>query len=227
MEIMRIYTIEDGVVTDGSVVEKFTIRGAGITIPAIIVGEEGRGRQLGILPVHLPDPLYAQWNEKGSVKIVAAALSSTKSGRPKLIAHPIEDVNTNEKCLVVFRTPIGFRGGNQHTGDRVGVYCQTCGAEFDFLEKSSDKCPKCGFYSLTFRYAPFPGDVLVSGVIAQGAAGRMGSGEQLVAVIPKGVVFRTGYSGRRYGRPYAHYYVYDGQRIISATWDERKIADLF
>jgi len=57
-------------------------------------------------------------------------------------------------------------------------------------------------------FHPFPGQVLVRGTIAQGAAGRMGCGEQIIAVIPAGKVFRTAYSGRLYGTPSAHYYVY-------------------
>jgi hypothetical protein len=68
---------------------------------------------------------------------------------------------------------------------------------------------------------------LVRGICANGDAGKMASGEQLVAVMPRGVVFRTYYSGRLYGDPSAHYYVWTGMELLSATWDERAIGDLF
>ncbi|MCS7064299.1 MAG: hypothetical protein NZM04_09740 [Methylacidiphilales bacterium] len=65
------------------------------------------------------------------------------------------------------------------------------------------------------------------GVIAQGHAGRIGSGGPLVAVIPRGVVFRIAYSGRMYGRPREYFCLYDGSRVITATRDQRELGDLF
>jgi hypothetical protein len=41
----------------------------------------------------------------------------------------------------------------------------------------------------------------------------MGSGSQYIATMPKDVVFRTSYSGRLYGAPSAHYYVWTGERL--------------
>jgi hypothetical protein len=68
---------------------------------------------------------------------------------------------------------------------------------------------------------------LAEGRIAQGDAGRMGWGTQLIAVVPKGAVFRTAYTGRLYGRPSAHYYLFNGETILSATWEERVASELF
>ena len=45
--------------------------------------------------------------------------------------------------------------------------------------------------------------------------------------MPKGIVFRTGYRGRLYGRPSAHFYLFDGEKILAATWDERQSSDCF
>lgn len=50
---IRVFTIREGKVTKGALVEKFSLKGAGMEIPAILVGEDGRGRKLGVLPVHL------------------------------------------------------------------------------------------------------------------------------------------------------------------------------
>jgi len=200
---MRLYTIVSGSVEEGAKVSTFLLKGAGIKIPAILVGEEGRGRRLGVLPVELPNELYRDWQQTGAVKVLKAKVGETKNGKPKLLAI-INDDTDDDKVICVFRTPIGYRGGNSHTGDRTG-------------EDESGQP----------TFSPFPGEVLVAGVIAQGDAGRMGSGDQLVAVIPKGVVFRTGYSGRLYGSPCAHYYIWTGRSILSATWEERLATDLF
>lgn len=205
---MKVYTIESGKVSEGATVVKLALKGAGIEIPAIIVGEEGRGRERGVLPVQLPNGLYKEWQEKGRVEIRAAEVGQTKAGKPKLFAK--EGPDADEKIICVFLTKIGFRGSNSHTGDRTGETTK---------DSWGDERPV---------FAPFPGEILVRGVIAQGAAGRMGSGEQLVAVMPKGVVFRTGYGGRLYGAPSAHYYSWDGQQLLGGlTWDERCASDIF
>src|SRR5690606_12199283 len=176
---MKVFTIESGKVIEGAEVVTFALKNADVTIPAIIVGEEGRGRQLGVLPVKLTEENYNKWKTGETVIVHNARISETKSGRPKLVETSADD--NNDKVIVVFRTKIGFRGSNDHTGD---------GDE------------------------PFPGEVLVEGIIAQGDAGRMGSGEQLVALVPKNTVFSTKYYGRLYGEPSEHFYVYDGDKII-------------
>ncbi len=207
MATYKVYTVSSGSVREGAVVEKLALKGAGIDIPAIIIGEEGRGRKRAVLPVQLPSGLYKEWHEKGRVEIRAAEVGQTKAGKPKLFGK--ETADTDEKIICVFLTKIGFRGSNSHTGDRTGE---------TFKDSWGEERPV---------FAQFPGEVLVCGVIAQGAAGRMGSGEQLVAVMPRGIVFRTGYTGRLYGAPSAHYYIWNGEQLISATWEERTAADLF
>jgi phosphoribosyl-ATP pyrophosphohydrolase len=54
----------------------------------------------------------------------------------------------------------------------------------------------------------------------------MGSGEQIIAIVPKNVVFRTGYSGRLYGAPAGHYYIFDGKQLLAVTWGERMATDI-
>ena len=93
-------------------------------------------------------------------------------------------------------------------------------------ENISQYSPNAGFRR-GLDFYPFPGEILCEGKIAQGHAGRMGSGSQLVAIMPAGIVFRTGYSGRLYGAPSAHYYVYRDGQILSATWEEREVAEIF
>jgi len=248
---MKIFTIENGKVTEGVRVNSFTLKGAGVTIPAVIIGEEGRGRQLGVLPVQLLSDSYKEWLEKGHTHIFFAEIGTTKAGKPKLFQT--EKADTTDKCICVFRTEIGFRGGNSHTGDRKEEYwvreryasfpesvpmkerytreevlrysqeyLKACYPDKDISQYS----PTAGFRQRLDFY-PFPGEILCEGVIAQGDAGRMGSGSQLIAVMPKDIVFRTGYSGRLYGAPGAYYYIYRDGQLLSATWKEREVAEIF
>jgi len=158
------------------IIEEFQLA-SGLKIAALIIGERGRGRELGILPVEGAQP---------GEELRAASIGKTRSGRPKLIARP--EPNTNDAVIVVLRTPIGFRGNNKHCGK----------TEQD----------------------PFPGNVLTRGIIAQGAAGRMGSGDQLIALVPKGKVWSIHIGGRRYGAPHTYYYTFDGHRIKVAIEDD-------
>lgn len=245
---MKIFTVENGKVTEGARVSSFTLKGAGVSIPAITVGEEGRGRELGVLPVQLLPDNYKEWQEKGCVYIHSAKIGTTKAGKPKLFQT--EDADATEKCICVFRTEIGFRGGNSHTGDRKEEYWirdwfinlpesvpmkekYTREEVKEISEKYVTPPEKKGVwrwdagFEKKLEFHPFPGEILTTGIIAQGDAGRMGSGEQLVAVLPANKVFRTGYSGRLYGAPGAHYYIFRDGQILSATWNEREVSDIF
>ena len=248
---MKIFTICQGNVQAGAIVEKYIIEGSGIAIPAILIGEKGRGRKLGILPVELLPEQKNEWEKNGRTIIYNAKISQTKSGHPKLIATETHD--TIEKIIVVFRTPIGFRGSNSHTGDRIDEYftleplfidtAKRIGIPIkdrytaDEVRAYSPRIMKAHYgdgeyawdagFRRHYKFAPFPGEIIIEGIIAQGDAGYMGSGYQYVAIIPRNVVFRTGYSGRLYGKPAAHYYIWNGEKLLSATWEERQISDLF
>jgi hypothetical protein len=188
------------------------------------------GAQLGA-------PTKGQWSEtrkhpdSGLVvgNLMFADIGQTKAGKPKFFSK--DSATTDEKIVVVFRTKMGFRGGNNHTGDRAGWKCSKYGCDATGEEPIAPEiCPKCGstgYDGPKHFFAEFPGQKLVCGVIAEGDAGRMGSGEQLIAVMPKGVVFRTTYSGRLYGSPAAHYYMWNGEKLIAVTWEERSASDVF
>lgn len=260
---MQVFTIDDGTVTAGAQVEKLPIKGANIEIPAIIVGEEGRGRSRGVLPVDNPPMVncrrqnddyssrsdkcsdcgttlsdesergYRHHPDSGTVpgRLMFATVGKTRAEKPKLFACTAKD--DNENIIIVFRTPIGYRGGNDHTGDRNGLY--KVGDDYPKLKGVSRQEAEtyCDENEISHDeiyvdgYLPFPGQVIAEGNIAQGTAGGMGSGSQLVAIMSKGVVFRTAYSGRRYGAPRAHYYLWNGENLLSVTWDERASSDIF
>lgn len=249
---MKIFTIESGEVAEGARVDSFTLKGAGVSIPAILIGEEGRGRKLGVVPVQLLPEQYEEWKEKGYTHIHSAKIGETKSGRPKLFQT--EEADTLEKCICIFRTKIGTRGGNSHTGDKKEEYWVPHWSwKEDVLElkkelkekytkqEAIEISKKLGsanpwddlsiiletIFERKVEFHPFPGEILCDGVIAQGMAGRAGSGNQLVAVLPANTVFRTGYSGRLYGAPSAHYYIFRNGQLLAATWEERAVSDIF
>jgi hypothetical protein len=167
---MRIFTVSSGKVSTGAVVGKLTLKGAGITIPAIFVGEEGRGRDRGVMPVQLLPEQQKEWEDKGTTTVEFGEIGQTKAGKPKLNskAQPGDE----DAVIVVMPTTIGFRGGNNHTGDRIG--------EEEYEEWGEKKT------RLTFDL--FPGEIIVSGTIAQGDAGRMGSGSQYIGLMNQKVL---------------------------------------
>lgn len=230
-EIYRIFTITSGNISEGATVETLTLKGANIDIPAIIIGENGRGRSRGVLPVNLLGEDYQKWKNGDKPVIYSAEVGNTKAGKPKLFTA--ESPNTTGQILAVLRTRIGYRGSNNHTGDRAGWRCRNfeCKASEEGVVEIPEICPGCGKNGLwsgpQLHFDEFPGKQLIEGVIAQGAAGRAGSGRQIIAIIPRDTVFRTSYSGRLYGAPSAHYYKWDGDKLISATWEERTAADIF
>lgn len=247
---MEIFTFSSGA-KEGAIVTTFTLKG-GDKIPVIKVGESGRGRSLGVLPVKLLPASFAVWQETGQVEIRFAELAETGAGNPKLIESA--EIGEIDKFIGVFRTGIGFRGGNSHTGDRhdtkcvadysledkfaqVGLtlpapkngefYTEAEAVEFS-AKVYGDGYQKTAGFSVTRSFYPFPEiKRLASGTIAQGDAGGMGSGSQIVAVMPVGRVFRASMSGRLYGQPGAYYYLHDGEKMSCMTWEDREVADLW
>lgn len=136
----------------------------------------------------------------------------------------VQHVSTSmAHAIVVLETPIGFRGWNEHTGDQLSWSCPNCKGS-GTQETIDGLCPNCG-NEVVVTYLPFPGIVLTLGKIAQGDAGRMGDGAQMVALIPKGTVFRIKAGGNNYCEEV--WYTFDGLSIQSATTDERIAFDQF
>ena len=98
---MKLFTIRNGETSEGARVDSFTLKGAGVTIPAILIGEEGRGRKLGVLPVQLLPSSYKEWQEKVRY-INFAEVGTTKAGKPKLLQT--KQTQMHSKSDLCFRT---------------------------------------------------------------------------------------------------------------------------
>lgn len=250
----RIFTVAGREVTTGVVVDSIPLKGVDKTITAVVVGEEGRGRQRGVLPcpsaplVPCPDQgrevyggsgecskcqttlperkeggYYVTHPVSGQIdgRLMSARVGKTQSGKPRLdrANGAVDDSST----IIVFRTPMGYRGGNQHTGPSTGWKCSKFGCGGQGVGVAPETCPECGEHyggwmgGPRYQFAEFPGEVLAEGTIAEGAAGRMGSGRQMVAVVKKDAVFRVRIftDGRR--PAVVLYGWFDGEKVTVMT----------
>ena len=202
---MRIATVIDGLVQDFAMVDKVTLV-PGTAIPAVVVGEEGRARKRAIVPVRLTPESREVLLWEGQVRVTNVALAQAPSGAQKLVELPAHDGSM--EAVVVFLTTIGFRGSNGHHGAPAG----------------RDEAGRVVF-------SPFPGTVLARGEIAQGDAGAMGNGEQVVALLPSKATVCVRRTGRLYGAPPVHVVEWDGESgrlsaLPLAEWElKRDFAD--
>lgn len=254
---MKIFTIEAGSVRDNAEVIALTLA-SGVKIPVVTVGEEGRGRKLGVLPVSLLPKSQAMWDYEKKVHIGDVRVGETRSGRPKLIE--IKPDGYTDDAVVVMATPAGFRGSNRHGAKLVWklyadiwsflwdkdlkmvtgrfkadilknpvtreifteykkAYPNAASVESgrieDFVENVAE----------TAVEGDLPGQIIASGEIAQGAAGRAGGGEQFVVIIPKDTTWAIKMTGRLYGRPSSYEYVFDGNTVIAYTARDLELID--
>lgn len=224
-KVYPVFTLRNGQPSAGAKVQRLKLASAGIEIPALVVGEEGRGRKRGVMAVELLAPDQSV--------IVAASLGLTRSGNPKMIAAK-EATPGIEAAIVVMPTNGGFRGGVVYTGDLCSWKCDN----YDCLPSRGQNPQACGFLTCQLKctlcgyetkrdWEKFPGQVLVEGNTAEGDAGRAGSHTQIIALVPAFRVFRTGYRGRTYGNPQAHYSIYnaDMNTLVSISSEDRRILD--
>lgn len=234
---MKIFTVFESSVLPHAVVSSLTLA-SGTKVPAILVGEDGRGRRLGVLPVSLLPKSQAMWDYGKSVRIENVRIGETRSGKPKLIE--IEPDGSDDYAVVVMPTPIGFRGSNSHgsrimweidegyhrmKGRFISDLIKDPEAEL-VLQKYKEKNSYASYTSVeefvkakayTTVEGDLAGEILASGEIAQGMAGRAGSGEQFIVLMPKGATWAVKMTGRLYGKPSAYEYVFCGEKITAYT----------
>jgi len=169
---MKIFTIRPPEILEGIGVEKLTLSN-GVVIDTVQIGENGRGRKLGVVPVKL----LTEWDGKGGRALKNVTLGTTQSGNPKFYEISAGE-DKDEKFVLVFRTRFGFRGRNYHyTISPAGEKQQ-----FGDVENEDFK-------------------LLVRGVVADGQAGCMAWGYQFIVVVKPPMKFYIQLTGRLYGHP--------------------------
>ena len=102
-----VFTVTNGHVEIGATVRDFHLPGSGVTLQALLVGEEGRGRKLGVLPI--------EGGVKAGDTVKFASLAEIRSGRAKLIAA--SEANSEDEAIVVLLNQHGFRGSSSVSND--------------------------------------------------------------------------------------------------------------
>lgn len=217
--LMRIWTIQGQHIEKGANVSPYQLQ-SGVIIAALLIGEKGRGRALGVLPVEgvpvLPCPERGthiwllrgesyccrqcgqQYDERGRHpptgtvygRLYAARIGQTRAGNAKLIACH-EKHDRDKEVLVVLRTRYPHRGRAYHTGGAVSWGCRRLGCPGKGQGVAPPACPVCGGTDLRQDYAPVPGRILTQGTVASGEAGHSAHAPQLAVVVPPGAVLRV------------------------------------
>jgi hypothetical protein len=224
---MKVFTIAERV-SPGATVSFVNFERAGLyDIPAIVIGEKGKGRKESIIPVDI-EAIDTDIDTKES-KINNVIVGKSTNGGPKLFKAIEDDIHF---CLLVIRTPIGFRGYSQHNGDRYAFVCDDdlCRYKEEILPLDDLPlvCPNCG-ESRTLRglMLPFPGEHISWARIGEGPNGKTAGSMQYITVMPKDAVFRIALGNSEHKMSGSTYYCYNGKNLNALTWSERRIVEIF
>jgi len=212
---MKVFTVSGRDSTPGAIVSK--LPNYNNEVEAVIVGSNENGCRLGILK------LIEQVGIQNKIYHAEILGSSVYSKAEKGLKYSIKAQRSSKddsKALLVLKTPVHKGGRNFHTGDRRNCVCYQCEIEFDIL---LDTCKQCG-RKLKIYYQEFPLSILTSGTIRDSK--KPVFGDQYICIVKKNQVFRTAYNGFVYGSSGCYYHWFDGNKVICATWEERKRMNL-
>lgn len=207
---MKVYTIRNDEQWNGAKVAWELPFGDGKrAFSHIGVGEAGRNRRYEFLTIQ-------NWNHPADEdeRLMDAALRQTRKGGWALHRLTDSPANRDGRCLVVNRSTMGFRGGVQMVGDRHDC-CWPKWCEQHFPPDDSFLAPPPQRRELAGV------TVLITGQVADGSAGRMGSGLEYVFTAEPGAIWCVRRTGRLYGNPSGHYWRWDGSALETATAAER------
>lgn len=172
---MKVWTVDSNGAREGAEVARHELRGAGVSIDAILIGETGRGRELGVLPV--------------------AGFRGPKSPCPERGQRMWTGVSRCHRCGL----PATSGEGNWHPLDDPRRTSESHSYGLHALERGEveDRVLRHARVGETRSGDP----ELARGVIAQGDAGRAGSGEQWVLQMAEDTSAAIEIGGRLYGRP--------------------------
>ncbi len=145
-------------------------------------------------------------------QLLFAEIKKTWKGEVKFLAR--HEATTDGKVIVVIRAKKGYKQFNWVTGACIGWQCRKCSAT-GTLPCAPKICPRCKagdpWSSPVLRFANFPGEILARGRVVS-ANGWVGAGEQIIALVQKGGLFRIGCLYSTSSVDSAHY-VCDGIHI--------------
>lgn len=176
-------------------------------------------------------------HQTGAMRVECASVLRTRQGQLLLVE---EQPGDEARALVALRVAPGFRGGVAYHAATSRV--EPCPARGKAYGSSGSRCWDCGQASqppapgeyawthpdagVVTVYDPLPEQtVLLRGYTAQGDAGRMGGGPELLVVMAPGeraVAHRT---GRLYGEPAWLAVDYDGEQVTVRPLAEAEDAE--
>ncbi len=201
----RVFTVSNEVM-EGAEVDIFE------GFPAIVIGEDDDTSFSGYAPFSSAVPVEGILDEQS--RLLFAEIKKTRKGEMKFLAR--HRATAGDGVIVVIRATMGYEGFNWITGGCTGWQCRKCSTTGE-IPCPPKTCPNCGarnfWSSPVLSFADFPGEILARGQIV---STLVGAGEQIIALVQKGGVFRIGYIHSTSGESrYCGYYVCDGTRITA------------
>lgn len=205
---MKVFTIYGSSSVPGTEVTFVTSK-SGEVIPGVMVGSSEKGCDTGFIRI------------EGQFSSTILQYASVEHRMITSVLHPKKSHdNHKSEALVVLRTPVNQGGKNFHTGDKSQALCYRCEIEFDPREEVCSYCKR----QLKSRFHAFPGKILATGTVRNGKVRVFGN--QHIAVIKRGDIFRTAYNGYTPSMEGAHYHFFDGNGIITIPKKERYLTKL-
>jgi hypothetical protein len=124
MRNYNVFTIENGVVTRGAVIEKLLLSDGKTYIPAILVGKKTKGSDCGAISAAIPPHEYQRYQNGEEVRVYAGNIGKNHLGNPKFFTKPKAD--DDEYVIVVIKTTPPLGGESKYAGtthdDELGTF---------------------------------------------------------------------------------------------------------
>ena len=211
---MKIFECSFSGVKEGAVVSQHH------NLPAIVIGEEGRGREIGYVFVK---------GAKPKEKVLSGDLTFVNHVPVIMVGN--ENETKHDEVVVVARTKMGFRGHGylrgRHLGwrlqyDFVGLDVSEVYPTEEAAEDAAIEERKRGKYlKVVAAFDKYEPPILAMGTVADGMAGNMGSATQVIFIAKEGEKFSLYRTGRLYGgEPIISFEVSGGRVSKTDTFEE-------
>jgi hypothetical protein len=157
---------------------------------------------------------------KNGVKIPVVSIGETGRGRKRSVL-PVEGVPVGER-LEYAQVATTLKGGNKLRA----CMPTTTHPECILVLRTGMGFRGGSFVCLDGETERISGDlILAEGMIAEGAAGRMGCSAQYILRIPAGKIYNVRLSGRLYGAPSSYFFRFNGEEVEVVSAEERELLD--